>query len=48
MSPALVLPDHAVSQALSLCQSLKLSAWQIGDVQTAASTSTDGVDGLPA
>ncbi len=44
----LVLPDHAVSQALSLCQSLKLSAWQIGDVQTAASTSTDGVDGLPA
>ena len=44
----LVLPDHAVSQALSLCQSLKLSAWQIGDVQTAASTATDGVDGLPA
>ena len=44
----LVLPDHAVSQALSLCQSLKLSAWQIGDVQTAASASTDGVDGLPA
>ena len=41
----LVLPEHAVADAISLCQSLHLPAWCIGEVK---STEGEGVEGLPA
>ena len=44
----LVLPENAVADALTLCQSLHLPAWCIGEVQASAGDTPEGVLGLPA
>ena len=44
----LVLPENAVADALTLCQSLGLPAWCIGEVQASEGNTPEGVLGLPA
>ena len=44
----LVVPESAVAQALSICESLHLKAWCIGEVSAAGSPAPAAIQGLPA